>query len=500
MIAPRARFMTPQHPNKISSIAIATSPTCDRSQTMWFCLICAIVLTFVVISTGRAQSPLTQGDWPRFLNDDFSGSAKLTESAPNSIASLNWKSEPKFHWSLDVGDGYGIGVVRGENYFQFDATNDSERLRKIDLATGAVKWTRSYPLDYRDMYGYETGPRCSPTIAELDDGSGDAQIFTYGVAGQLTAWSCESGDQLWTNSLNEKYDVVQNFFGVGSSPLIVGDQVIVMVGGSPDEQQALAPGRLDRVVPEGTLMVSLDRSTGDVRWTGGDDLASYSSPRTITIGGKEYLLMFARDHLWVLDPTDGQSLGKVYHRADILESVNAMVPIVDGNRVLISECYDAGAAVYDINVENDRALFETVWKDPVGRRRSQALRSHMSTPILHGGYLYACSGRNAPDSDFRCIDFATGEVKWTALDRRRSTSTRLGDVLLVLKETGSLHIVRATPDRFDELAVWELEFTAGDRPALQFPCWSAPVIVGDRMLIRGDRTVLCLALPEHNPS
>lgn len=499
MIAPRARFMT-HHPNKISSIAIATSPTCDRSQTMWFCLICAIVLTFVVISTGRAQSPLTQPDWPRFLNDDFSGSAKLTESAPNSIASLNWKNEPKFHWALDVGDGYGIGVVRGENYFQFDATNESERLRKIDLATGAVKWTRSYPLDYRDMYGYETGPRCSPTIAELDDGSGDAQIFTYGVAGQLTAWSCESGDQLWTNSLNEKYDVVQNFFGVGSSPLIVGDQVIVMVGGSPDEQQALSPGRLDRVVPEGTLMVSLDRSTGDVRWTGGDDLASYSSPRTITIGGKEYLLMFARDHLWVLDPTDGQSLGKVYHRADILESVNAMVPIVDGNRVLISECYDAGAAVYDINVENDRATFETVWKDPVGRRRSQALRSHMSTPILHDGYLYACSGRNAPDSDFRCIDFATGEVKWTALDRRRSTATRLGDVLLVLKETGSLHIVRATPDRFDELAVWELEFAAGDRPALQFPCWSAPVIVGDRMLIRGDRTVLCLALPEHNPS
>ncbi|WP_039961267.1 outer membrane protein assembly factor BamB family protein [Rhodopirellula europaea] len=492
--------MTPQHPKKISSIAIATSPTCDRSQTMWFCLICAIVLTFVVISTGRAQSPLTQPDWPRFLNDDFSGSAKLTESAPNSIASLNWKSEPKFHWALDVGDGYGIGVVRGENYFQFDATNDSERLRKIDLATGAVKWTRSYPLDYRDMYGYETGPRCSPTIAELDDESGDAQIFTYGVAGQLTAWSCESGNQLWTNSLNEKYDVVQNFFGVGSSPLIVGDQVIAMVGGSPDDQQALAPGRLDRVVPEGTLMVSLDRSTGDVRWTGGDDLASYSSPRTITIGGTEYLLMFARDHLWVLDPTDGESLGKVYHRADILESVNAMVPIVDGNRVLISECYDAGAAVYDINVENDRATFETVWKDPEGRRRSQALRSHMSTPILHDGYLYACSGRNAPDSDFRCIDFATGEVKWTALDRRRSTATRLGDVLLVLKETGSLHIVRVTPDRFDELAVWELDFAAGDRPALQFPCWSAPVIVGNRMLIRGDRTVLCLALPEHNPS
>lgn len=492
--------MMPRHPHQISSIAIPFSPHCDRSQTTWFCLVGAIVMSFVVISTGRAQSPLTQPDWPRFLNDDFSGSAKLAESAPDSIASLDWKSEPKFHWALDVGDGYGIGVVRGESYFHFGATNDSERLRKIDLITGAVKWTRSYPLDYRDMYGYETGPRCSPTIAELNDDSGDAQIFTYGAAGQLTAWSCDSGDQLWTASLNKQFDVVQNFFGVGSAPLIVGQQVIVMVGGSPEEQQSLAPGRLDRVVPEGTLMVSLDRSTGEIIWTGGDDLASYSSPRTIQIGGKEHLLMFARDHLWVLDPTDGKSLGKVYHRADILESVNAMVPIVDGNRVLISDCYDAGSAVYDISVNDNQATFATVWKDPVGRRRSQALRSHMSTPILHDGYLYACSGRNAPDSDFRCIDFATGEVNWTALDRRRSTATRLGDVLLVLKETGSLHIVRATPDRFDELAVWNLEENTPNRPALQFPCWSAPVVVGDRMLIRGDQTVLCLALPEHNPS
>ncbi|PHQ32650.1 outer membrane protein assembly factor BamB family protein [Rhodopirellula bahusiensis] len=460
----------------------------------------AVALALVTFPQGWAESPLTQPNWPRFLNDDFSGSAKLTDSAPESIASLDWNDPPKFHWALEVGDGYGIGVVRGENYFHFDATEDSERIRKIDLATGAVRWSRSYPLDYRDMYGYETGPRCSPTIAEQSDDFGDAQIFTYGVAGQLTVWSCDSGEQQWTVNLNEKYDVVQNFFGVGSAPLIIGDQVIVMVGGSPEDQQSLAPGRLDRVVPQGTLMVSLDRATGEILWTGGDDLASYSSPRTITVDGKQYLLMFARDHLWVLDPTDGKSLGKVYHRADILESVNAIIPVVDGNRVLISDCYDAGSAVYDIAVKDVNATFETVWKDPVGRRRSQSLRSHMSTPILHEGNLYACSGRNAPDSDFRCVDFATGEVKWTALDRRRSTATRFGDVLLVLRETGSLHIIRATPDQFEELAVWELESAGGDRPALQFPCWSAPVLIGNRMLIRGDRTVLCLSLPEHDPS
>ncbi|MCC9641029.1 PQQ-like beta-propeller repeat protein [Rhodopirellula sp. JC740] len=450
------------------------------------------------VSFAASEQPMTQSDWPRFLNRDFSGEAPLTDHAPASFANLNWADEPTCQWTLPVGDGYGIGVVRDGAYFHFDAINGNERLRKIAMDNGQTLWTREYPLNYRDMYGYETGPRCSPTIAKVGDGSGEVHIFTYGVAGELAAWNCETGEPLWSISMNERYDVVQNFFGVGSSPLVLDQLVIVMVGGSPAEQQNLAPGRLDRAVPNGSLLVALDRHTGEEIWKCGDDLASYSSPRTMTIDGKDYLLMFARDHLWLIDPVGGKSLGKIYHRADILESVNAMVPVVKGNRVLISECYDAGAAHYEISVDDGTASFDPVWVDPVGRRRSQALRSHMSTPVLHEGHLFACSGRNAPDSDFRCIELDTGKVKWSALERRRSTATLMGDVLLVLKETGPLHIVRPNSEQYDEIAVWNLDQSAGIRPALQYPCWSAPVVVGNQMLVRGDQIVICLSLPGNN--
>ena len=47
-----------------------------------------------------------------------------------------------------------------------------------------------------------------------------------------------------------------------------------------------------------------------------------------------------------------------------------------------------------------------------------AMRSHWSTPVLVNDYLYGCSGRNAPDSDFRCVKFSTGEVQW--VDPRRT--------------------------------------------------------------------------------
>lgn len=390
---------------------------------------------------------------------------------------------------MKVGDGYGLGVVADGSYFHFDSVRSDERLRRIDLTNGKVTWTQSTPLSYRDLYGYENGPRSSPTI---DNG----QIFTLGVAGQLIARDMVTGQIQWEVDTNSTYGVVQNFFGVGSAPLVLDDLVMVMVGGSPAEDQAIAPGRLDRVSPNGSLLVALDRTTGQERWKCGDDLASYSSPRTIMIDNRKLVLVFGRDYLHLIDPVAGESLAEVRYRADILESVNAIVPVVKENRVLVADCYDLGATVFEISLGDNGASFKEVWKDPEGNRRAQSLRSHLSTPILKDGLLYACSGRNAPDSDFRCVDFNTGEVLWTALQRRRTTATLRGDKLFVLKETGPLHVVRCTPEKFDELAVWPLDTTAEDRPAMRFPCWAAPIIVGNQMLVRGDENLLCLQLSE----
>ena len=447
------------------------------------------VASLLGVSVVAADPP---PDWPRFLGRDFSGAAAVGDS---SYADRDWSTPPLAHWQLSVADGYGLGVVWEGSYYHFDAPDKTQRLRRVDLETGKVLWSVDDRCNYRDLYGYEPGPRCTPT---LDPDAG--LIYTYGVDGLLTARDFATGQQRWQIDLNDRFGVVQNFFGVGSSPLTVGDTLVVMVGGSPAADQSVAPGALNRVSPAGSLLVGLDKRTGKVRWATGDDLASYSSPRPIVLDGRTIVLVFARDHLHAIDPVAGQSLGRIYHRADILESVNAIVPVVSGNRVLVSDCYDLGTAVYDLKLAGGQVEFTEVWKDPPGRRREQSLRSHLSTPVLHEGFLYACSGRNAPDSDFRCVDFNTGTVRWTALERGRTTATRLGEVLLIVKESGPLVIARATPQRFETLGQWNVDepikLSSGDQSrALGYPCWSAPVVVGDQILVRGDRSVLSLQLP-----
>ena len=123
------------------------------------------------------------------------------------------------------------------------------------------------------------------------------------------------------------------------------------------------------------------------------------------------------------------------------------------------------------------------------------MRVHWSTPVLVNGHLYGCSGRNAPDSDFRCVELSTGEVKWSDNRRRRSSVTRVGDHLVVLEERGQMQIVRPSPDRLEIVATWDLSRPSADRPAIEYPSWSAPIAVGDRLIVRGDTRVICLKLP-----
>jgi hypothetical protein len=264
-----------------------------------------------------------------------------------------------------------------------------------------------------------------------------------------------------------------------------------MVGGSPPEDAEVGLGSLDRVSPNGSALVALDRMTGKEMWRCGDDLASYSSPRPIEIDGETLVLIFARGGLLAVDPTVGKVRWRFDHRAPILESVNAMMPVVDDDHVFISECYRVGSVL----LRASGTSAEVVWQDPPRNPRNRAMRCHWATPVLVDGFLYGCSGRNPSDSDFRCIRFETGEVQWVDPRRIRSSVTRVGDHLVVLEELGKLQIIKADPRRMELVAQWDLSRPSADRPAIGYPCWAAPIVVGDKLIVRGDTKVLCMKLP-----
>ena len=90
-----------------------------------------------------------------------------------------------------------------------------------------------------DLYGYSVGPRCSPVV------DGD-RVYMYGVEGMLHCLRVEDGKLIWKVDTIADFQVRQNFFGVGSTPVIEGDLIIAQVGGSPKDD----PARNARHVPK----------------------------------------------------------------------------------------------------------------------------------------------------------------------------------------------------------------------------------------------------------
>lgn len=394
-------------------------------------------------------------------------------------------------WSKKFGTSYGVGSVSNDRYYQFHRVGNDERLSCLDARTGNVIWEADQAVYYNDIYGYNNGPRTSPTI------DGDF-VYTMGVAGQLTCRGTNDGSEKWTVDTNTRYGVVQNFFGVGCSPLVVDGLVIVMVGGSPAEDQRLPPGRLDRVSPNNSALVAFDKLTGEQKYQTGNYLASYASLRQVQLEtGETLLLAYVREGLLAIEAKTGKQAWMYPWRSDMLESVNAAMPVVDDNEVLISECYQIGSALLKIHANK----YEVLRTDPTNRRL-QTFRAHWATPIKIGEYIYGCSGRNPPDSDLRCVEWKTGKVAWNDERRERSSLLGIDGHLLVLGERGGLELIKATPDGY--LPVTSLDLSSKDqaqpnRPTIQYPCWAAPIVSHGLLYVRGEETTICFELIPETP-
>jgi len=396
---------------------------------------------------------------------------------------LSWPAEgPRVLWHKRLGISYGICSIHRGRLYQFDRFDDNARLTCMDARSGDEVWRFEYPTDYSDMYGYNGGPRCSPLV------DGD-RVYLYGAEGMLHCLQVSAGKLLWRVDTRAKFGVVQNFFGVGSNPVVEGPLLIAMVGGSPPESQYLPPGNRERVVGNGSGIVAFDKRTGKVVYSITDELASYASLKLATIQGRRWGFAFARSGLVGFEPATGRVDFHYPWRAKLLESVNASVPVVKGDEVFISETYGPGSSLLRVRPGG----YDVVWRDEL-RNRQKAMLAHWNTPIVVGDYLYGCSGRHTYNADLRCIEWKTGKVMWTAERTTRTSLLYVDGHFISLGEFGQMVVFKANPLKFEPVAVLPegaLKAETGE-PLLNYPCWAAPILAHGLLYVRGDDRLVCL--------
>jgi outer membrane protein assembly factor BamB len=410
-------------------------------------------------------------DWESFLGKNSNSYSPEKGIAP-------WPaSGPKILWGARMAEGYSMPAISRGRAFLFDQAKGTARLRCCNSENGKELWSFTYDSDYQDSYGYSNGPRCYPVV----DG---ARVYILGPEGLLHCINISNGKVIWKINTVADFNVIQNFFGVGSTPTIDGELLLVPVGGSPKGSDK---NDFSQLKGNGSAVVAFNKYTGKIVYQFSNELASYSSPLIATIDNRKYGLHFARGGLIGFEPATGKQDFFFPWRSRILESVNAATPVVVGNKIFISETYGPGSALLEVN----KGAIKVLWDDET-RGRDKAMLAHWNTPIHVDGFIYGSSGRHKSNAELRCIELNTGKVKWSVPELTRCSLLQVDGHFICQAEDGLLYLIKINPEKFEKVSVASL--SANGVSLLQEPCWSAPVLSHGLLYVRGRNTLICIDL------
>jgi outer membrane protein assembly factor BamB len=268
----------------------------------------------------------------------------------------------------------------------------------------------------------------------------------------LQCLNAVNGTLLWAHDIIKEYGGHLPTWLLAMSPKIDGDRVIVTPGGKD------------------AAVVVLDKKTGAKIWQGGGNfLPSYSTPVVAVINGvKQYIVFTARD-LIGMDAADGHLLWN--YPWTTAYDINGAVPIVDGNKLIITSGYGHGCALLEITAQGVVKLWET-----------KELPDRFSTPLLRNGFIYGIGDTG----HLVCLDEKDGRKCWDQPGFGFGSVIGLDEAFIALNgDNGDLTLVK-----FDSAAYQEL----GRVKPLGGQSWTAPIIANGKLYIRNTKQLACLEI------
>ena len=195
----------------------------------------------------------------------------------------------------------------------------------------------------------------------------------------------------------------------------------------------------------------------------------------VTLGGVRQLLVVTATRVVGLTPDKGTLLWD--YPWSTFNGINVSQPVLfthnGADRVFLSASYGRGAAVFELTRSGGTFQAKTVWEN-------QRMKNRLSSSVLHNGFIYGLD-----ESILACLDANTGEQKRKGGRYGYGQILLAGDHIVVLTEDGQVVLVKATPDRHEEVASFE---------ALTGKTWNHPVIAAGRLLVRNSEEMAAYAI------
>lgn len=408
--------------------------------------------------------------WPFVRGATFDGHSQEIH-LPNQ-----WPPDgPPVLWTRDLGQGYSAIVSVGRRCFTQAQTIAGQFVICLDADTGETIWEHRYDLPY-ELVGVYPGPRATPTVS-------NGRVYFAAPNGLIGCVSAENGQRLWSINVVDKYGGSGAEFGYSCSPTVVDGLVILPVGG------------------RGASLVALNAHDGREVWKSGDDPASYTPAYPIERDGRPLVVGYLQNALVICDRRDGRQLARLELSQGYDE--HSAWPLYREPHLWISQPFKGGSTLLELPAFDDDSSVQRL----TAIRRSPLLSNDILSSVLIGEQIFGfdlfeaqAKTHRASRGIFRCIELESGAEKWsvgTGRTRRESetgeqSAREIGQAgivvadgkLILLNELGELILLRATPDRYEELA--RASVLSGEI------VWTPPTLHRGRVYVRNHSRAVCV--------
>jgi len=381
-----------------------------------------------------ALTPVAAQDWPQWRGSARDGVVRgFREPA-------TWPKTLTKRWNIEVGTGYATPVLVGERLYVFTRQNDDEVITAFDVSSAKVLWRTSYPARFKmnpATAPHGPGPKSTPTFDSN-------RLFTLGISGIVTAFDATTGKQIWQRPA----DPVEPLYHTGMSPLVVGNLMVLHVGGH-----------------DNGALTAFDAATGKVRWSWNGDGPAYGSPLLFDLGGTPQVVTFTQKYVVGVSLEGGKLLWRRPYTT--ASTTTSQTPILFKDMV-IETGRGNGVTAFRAAPGAGEWTTTNVW-------HTDEVSVHMSDAVAVDGVLFGLSHLNS--GQYFALDLETGKLLWKSEPRQAAHAaiTRSGNTIFSLEDDSELVVIRLGRERFEPVARYKVA---------ESDTWTQPVISGNRVLVK----------------